>query len=140
MSETRYIVTVPTDAAHGLEIVLEKAEPEPSKGGPVLITVKAPYPWGPRGFEVTSVNRIRPERHEERADLPNWDTKAHCTCGEQFVSRAELWKHQADALRGALLGVPCWDDGQRPPRPLTGQAMREPGRHSQDYREQERQQ
>jgi hypothetical protein len=37
--------------------------------------------------------------HEERHDLPNWDTKVHCTCGHETTSRAEMWKHQSDVLR-----------------------------------------
>ena len=34
--------------------------------------------------------------------LPNWDTSARCSCGYETRSRAELWKHQADALREQL--------------------------------------
>ena len=41
-----------------------------------------------------------PERHKERTDTPGWDTKQRCICGYESVSRAEQWKHVADALRG----------------------------------------
>lgn len=41
------------------------------------------------------------ERHEERKDTPNWDTKVRCTCGFESVSRAEFWKHAADELRSS---------------------------------------
>jgi len=42
------------------------------------------------------------ELHEERKDLPNWDTKVHCTCGFESVSRAEQWVHASDRMREAL--------------------------------------
>jgi hypothetical protein len=28
---------------------------------------------------------------------PSWSTKTLCSCGAQFTSRCEFWKHQADA-------------------------------------------
>ena len=49
MSEVRYIVTVRSDAAHALEINLDKATK-------VMVGVHAPYPWG-RGIDVLSVER-----------------------------------------------------------------------------------
>lgn len=35
-------------------------------------------------------------RHVQ-VETPNWDTKQRCACGAEFVSRCEMWKHQADA-------------------------------------------
>lgn len=29
--------------------------------------------------------------------VPGWDTKISCACGDRFASKAEFWKHQADA-------------------------------------------
>lgn len=43
------------------------------------------------------------ELHEEDTDKPGWHTKALCTCGHETVSRAEMWKHQADALRALIV-------------------------------------
>lgn len=43
-------------------------------------------------------------RHLE-VPSPNWDTKLHCACGDRFASRAEFWKHQADAYV-SLVGTP----------------------------------
>lgn len=44
------------------------------------------------------------ELHEERTDKPNWDTMQRCTCGFESVSRAEQWRHAADALRAVVAG------------------------------------
>ena len=45
------------------------------------------------------------ELHEERNNLPGWDTKCRCTCGYESVSRAEQWKHSSDALRSDLAAM-----------------------------------
>jgi hypothetical protein len=36
--------------------------------------------------------------------IPNWNTKVYCSCDRTngYTSKAELWKHQADALREQL--------------------------------------
>lgn len=36
-------------------------------------------------------------RHLEVEPHGSWDTKVRCYCGAEFVSRCEMWKHQADA-------------------------------------------
>lgn len=38
----------------------------------------------------------KPPAHLQ-AETPGWDTKTRCRCGEEFRSRCEFWKHQADA-------------------------------------------
>ena len=42
-----------------------------------------------------------PELHEI-ADSPGWDTKQHCTCGFESVSKCEQWKHASDELRAQV--------------------------------------
>lgn len=31
-------------------------------------------------------------------DTPNWDTKVRCSCGADFTSRCEFYKHGYEAL------------------------------------------
>lgn len=42
------------------------------------------------------------ELHEEVKNLPNWDTKQKCTCGEVCSNYMQLYKHQSDSLREQL--------------------------------------
>lgn len=44
------------------------------------------------------------ELHIE-VEVPNWATKVRCSCGHEEPSRAQMYKHQADALR-LLIGSP----------------------------------
>jgi len=44
------------------------------------------------------------ERHEQ-VKTPNWDTKQRCSCGVEYASRAELYHHQAPALRELLVAA-----------------------------------
>lgn len=40
--------------------------------------------------------------HIELRSPYNWDTSTFCSCGEEFKSRAEQWKHAADELREGI--------------------------------------
>ena len=45
------------------------------------------------------------ELHEERKDTPHWDTTVRCTCGAEFCSRCEFYRHAANELREALVNA-----------------------------------
>lgn len=47
-----------------------------------------------------------PVRHVQ-VETPHWDTKIRCACREVFVSRCEMWKHQADAYLRLIDGSGC---------------------------------
>lgn len=47
-----------------------------------------------------------------RVLTPHWDTKTRCSCGADFVSQCEMWKHQADAYE-ELAEIPDWLSGAR---------------------------
>ena len=47
------------------------------------------------------------EPHRETSG-PSWDTKVRCSCGAEFVSRAEQWNHASDSLRDAIETLTRW--------------------------------
>jgi excinuclease UvrABC ATPase subunit len=51
--------------------------------------------------------------HEIRTNAEGWDTKVHCTCGFESVSRCEQWKHAADALRDRVRALESAPDEVR---------------------------
>lgn len=35
--------------------------------------------------------------HHVQVETPNWDTKIRCSCGADFTSKCEFWKHGYEA-------------------------------------------
>lgn len=46
-----------------------------------------------------------------QVETPNWDTKVRCSCGDDFTSRCEFYKHGYEALL-ALFRADQWLDSE----------------------------
>ena len=88
MGETRYIVTVRSDASHALEVNLNKATR-------VIVGVHAQYPWG-RGIDVLSVERAP---YGSRASVMLWDGHDRAMCPDCEGRGTEL-SRLAEAIHG----------------------------------------
>lgn len=53
--------------------------------------------------DFVEVQRPMPEVRHVQVETPNWDTKVRCSCGADFVSRCEFWKHGYDAMLPQLI-------------------------------------
>ena len=56
--------------------------------------------WG--SFDVSGDTANAAELHVMTDRVHSWDTKVRCSCGFESISKAEMWKHQAEALRALL--------------------------------------
>jgi hypothetical protein len=52
---------------------------------------------GERDRLLKQLAAIQREDAHLQVPSPTWDTKTRCSCGAEFASRCEFWKHQADA-------------------------------------------